>query len=551
MKHHNRWRVVFRPGERVFANGLDPAFALADLAALGPCKVTALLDALPPFAELDPEVSWLGWNVELETTRPRKDIDDIFLFMDDARELTITELGPPPTTQASGFFTMPSAVAPAPSPADATPAPAPPGPVRPPAPSAPSARAANKNEASLRVTTEKVDSLINLVGELVITQAMISRSLASFSPAELPRLREATTEMERHTRDLQQRVMNIRMVPIGTVFSRFRRLVRDLGEQLGKDIELQLQGEDTELDKSMVEALADPLTHLVRNAADHGLEPTARRLETGKARTGTLTLSARHQGGSVVIEVSDDGGGLDVQRILARGRERGLVPPNVTPSVDEVHQLIFAPGFSTAAKVTDVSGRGVGMDVVKRTVESLNGSIAIASTPGQGTRFRLTLPLTLAILDGMALRVGDSTWVIPLNQVIETLPLKQNPVTSVVGQGEVVRVRGRTTALLRPGPLLGAKPDANNPRPLAVVCEVGELRYALAVDELLGKAQYVIKSLEPNFKKLDGVLGATILGDGTVSFILDVPGLARLGRLVLGEDAEHAPDTRTQPEARP
>lgn len=517
----SRWEVVFRPSVRVFGNGLDPAFALKDLAALGKVEVEALLDQVPALTELDPESCHVGWRVVLETAAPKKELEDVFLFMDDARELRISRLEPgapaPKPSQPNGLALGGKA---------------------------PALRK-QADGATLRVNTEKVDALINLVGELVISQAMISRSLAHYTPAELPRLREAAEQMERHTRELQERVMNIRMVPIGTIFNRFRRLVRDLSESLGKDIELDISGEETELDKSMVEALADPLMHLVRNAADHGLEPTEARERTGKARVGRVSLTARHQGGNVIIEIADDGAGLDETRILKRAIERGLVSPDAKLLPEEIHELIFAPGFSTAEQVTDLSGRGVGMDVVKRAVSSLNGDVSISTTRGRGTRFRLTLPLTLAILDGMALRVGDATWVIPLSQVIETLPLKKNPVTRLPGRGEVMQVRGSTLALLRAAELLGVPPDPDNKRPLAVVCEAGETRFALAVDELLGKSQFVIKSLEPNFKKLDGILGATILGDGAVSFILDLMGLARLGRLTevdeRADGAEAAP----------
>jgi two-component system chemotaxis sensor kinase CheA len=522
----HRWHITFRPGERVFANGLDPAFALKDLAALGTTRVDALLEQVPPFAEFDPEASYLGWKITLETAAPKHEIDDVFLFMDDARELKIVEDGLPVLVAAPAFVPIAN-----PTPVAASPAPAAEAVAKPDTTS--TAPKKPVDSSTLRVSTEKVDSLINLVGELVIAQAMISRSLASFTPSELPRLREATAEMERHTRELQGRVMNIRMVPIGTIFNRFRRLVRDIGDQLGKDIDLQIAGEDTELDKSMVEALADPLTHLVRNAADHGLERTEARVAAGKRAAGTLRLAARHQGGNIIIEISDDGGGLDEPRILKRAIERGLVPPGAKLTPEEIHQLIFAPGFSTAEAVTNLSGRGVGMDVVRRSVEQLNGEISISTTKGQGTRFRITLPLTLAILDGMALRIGNSTFVIPLSQVVETLRLKDVPVTRLPGQGEVLRVRGHTTAFLRPSEVLSVSCDTG---PLAVVCEAGETRFALCIDELLGKSQFVIKSLEPNFKKLEGLLGATILGDGAVSFILDVLGLARLGHLTRGDD---------------
>lgn len=469
--------------------------------------VTVLLDALPPFDALDPEQCLLGWRIELETTAPVQQLTDVFMFVDNPLELTVTE-----KPKAEEIRSRPSMV-PMSSSGSATKKPA-------------------AEQATLRVNTSKVDRLINLVGELVIAQAMVSRSLAHFTPDELPRLREAALEMERHTRELQDGVMNIRMVPIGSIFGRFRRLLRDVSDQLGKQMELVVSGEDTELDKGMVEALADPLTHLVRNSADHGLETPEARVAAGKPAMGSIHLTARHQGGNVLVEVSDDGKGLDTQRIRARAVEQGLISANAEMAPEEIHQLIFAPGFSTNSVVTDLSGRGVGMDVVLRSVEALNGKVTISTQPGQGTRFRLSLPLTLAILDGMSLRVGASTFVMPLSQVVETLPFLQSAVRKLPSAGEVLSLRGQMLPLLRLSQLFGINEDGeSNPRPLVVVCETAELKFALTIDELLGKSQFVIKSLETNYGRLEGVLGATILGDGTVSFILDVQALAKCGRL--------------------
>jgi two-component system chemotaxis sensor kinase CheA len=520
------WHIQFRPHAAVFAQGLDPALVLRDLVSLGAAHVTAMVDALPAFDELDPEQCHLGWRIDLSTTATEAQLREVFVFIEDVSDLTLT-LEPPPTPSLPQVATVAEhehAHAPAPSA---------------PRPSAPGAQGAAADAATLRVATEKVDRLINLVGELVISQAMINRSLQHFTPEELPRLQEAVAEMERHTREMQDRVLNIRMVPIGSIFGRFRRLVRDLSESLDKQLTLELIGETTELDKSMVEHLADPLTHLVRNAADHGLEPAAERRAAGKSEQGHVTLSARHQGGNVVVDVSDDGRGLDVERIKAKAIERGLISADQFLNEDEISQLIFEPGFSTKEQVTDLSGRGVGMDVVRRSVTALNGTITIASAKGQGTRFRITLPLTLAILDGMALRVGQATFVLPLNQVLETLSIKAESVKALLGSGEIMFVRGETLPLLRLSRLLGVPDDgAENRRPLAVVLESGDARFGLVVDELLGQGQFVIKSLEPNFEKLQGMLGATILGDGAVALILDVPGLARLGNVRLRDDRE-------------
>lgn len=504
------WLVSFQPNADMFERGQDPALVLRELISLASqAEVTACLDTLPALEKLDPERCYLSWNIRLQSSASEAELKEVFAFVDDVCTVRIEQAPSAPAVNDQGE-THPETV-PRSQPASEP-------------------RSEKKADQTLRVSTEKVDKLVNLVGELVIAQAMISRCLATFEPAQLANMVQAVSDLERHTRELQDQVMNIRMVPIGSIFGRFRRLIRDLSGSLGKDIRLELVGEDTELDKSMVEHLADPLMHLVRNAADHGLETEGDRVAAGKSPHGTITLAARHQGGNVVVDISDDGKGLDSARILAKAVERGLVAPGVELSPERIHEFIFAAGFSTAQAVTDLSGRGVGMDVVKRSVDTLNGSISIVSTPGQGTRFRITLPLTLAIIDGMSLRVGSSTFVLPLNQVVETLPLSPQIVRSIYGHGEVVLVRGDPMPMVRLSRVIGVddEPEGTG-RPLAVVLEAGDTRFGLRVDELLGKAQFVIKSLEPNFSRLDGVLGATIMGDGTVALILDVMGLARLG----------------------
>jgi two-component system chemotaxis sensor kinase CheA len=517
--------VHFRPGRDTFLTGLDPALCVRELAELGTLKVEALLDGVPPLQELDAEACHVGWKLELHTAAPLERIEGAFAFIDAPVELRIEDPAAARPAASAAPATPQEESSREPQPAAATPTPA---------------ASARRDEGSLRVNTTKIDRLVNLVGELVIAQAMVTRSLATFTPAELPRLRETALEMERHTRALQDGVMNIRMVPIGTIFGRFRRLMRDLSESLGKDIALDTVGEETELDKSVVEALADPLMHLVRNSADHGLEGGDERMAMGKPRTGTVKLSARHQGGNVVVEVSDDGRGLDTERIRQRALERGLIAAGATPSDDVVHRLIFAPGFSTAAKVTDLSGRGVGMDVVLRSVEALNGKVTIFTERGRGTRIRVSLPLTLAIIDGMSLRVGTSTFVVPLNHVVETVPLQRCTVRKLPSGASVLSVRGRNLPLLHLSQLLGCAHDEGNPRPLVVIVECAESPFAFVIDELVGKSQLVIKALEANYRRVEGVLGATILGDGTVSFILDVQGLAALGGLTTTTEARAA-----------
>ena len=524
------WHVTFQPQPEMFARGQDPALVLRELVSLGTVsEVQAQLDALPSLERLDPERCFLSWRVRLETKASEADLKEVFAFVDDVATVQLE-------CEPEALPELPQTAEAAPEAEKSE---------KPDAEAKPGDKKAEQQ--TLRVSTNKVDKLVNLVGELVIAQAMISRCLADFEPSKLSTMVQAVADLERHTREMQDQVMNIRMVPVGSIFGRFRRLIRDLSGSLGKDLRLELVGEDTEMDKSMVEHLADPLMHLVRNAADHGLERSEARVAAGKPAHGTITLSARHQGGNVVVDIVDDGAGLDTQRIFDKAVERGLLPPGEMPSAERVHELIFAAGFSTANAVTDLSGRGVGMDVVKRSVDAMNGSIAISTTKGHGTRFRITLPLTLAIIDGMSLRVGQSTFVLPLNQVVETLPLSTAPVKSIYGHGEVVLVRGDPLPMVRLARALQVEDEPEGVgRPLAVILETGDVRFALRVDELLGKAQFVIKSLEPNFSRPDGVLGATIMGDGSVSLILDVPGLARLGDVRARSDDSRSPGFSSQ-----
>jgi two-component system chemotaxis sensor kinase CheA len=382
---------------------------------------------------------------------------------------------------------------------------------------------------SIRVATDKVDRLVNLVGELIITQSMIAQTLDNFDPQSLPRLREAVAQMDRHSRDLQERVMAVRMLPIKTVFGRFSRVVRDLAQSLGKRVQFETEGEETELDKTVIERISDPLTHLVRNAVDHGIESPADRVARGKPEAGHLTLAAYQQGGNIFIEIREDGQGLDRDRILAKALELGLVTPGESLTDEQIHALIFRPGFSTAREVTGVSGRGVGMDVVRRNVEALGGAIAIHSVRGQGTTFRIKLPLTLAILEGQLLRVGREVYVLPLVSITESVRPTRDMIAPVLSRAEAFIMRGEVLPLLRLHRVFQVPGAEEEPtRGLTVVVETDGRRAALLVDELLGQQQVVIKSLEVNFEKIDGVSGATILGDGRVALILDVPGLVGL-----------------------
>jgi two-component system chemotaxis sensor kinase CheA len=394
---------------------------------------------------------------------------------------------------------------------------------------------AANTESSIRVSVEKVDQIINLVGELVITQAMLAEAAAGLDPARADRLLSGIELLARNTRDMQEAVMSIRMLPMSMVFSRFPRVVRDLAGKLGKQVDLRTVGENTELDKGLIEKIADPLTHLVRNSLDHGIETPEQRVAAGKPPKGTLTLKASHQGGNIVIEVIDDGAGLNRARLLDKARERGL-PAHDGMSDHEVWQLIFAPGFSTAEQVTDLSGRGVGMDVVKRNIEGLGGRVELESSPGWGTRTVIRLPLTLAILDGMSVAVGEDTYILPITSVVESLQPNAADVRTLAGEARVVHIRGDYLPVISLAEVFGQETGIAPERGIVVVVEVDDGRAALLVDALLGQHQVVIKSLEDNYRKVPGVSGATIMGDGRVALILDVAAVARLG---LERDRQH------------
>jgi two-component system, chemotaxis family, sensor kinase CheA len=384
--------------------------------------------------------------------------------------------------------------------------------------------------ATIRVAVEKVDQLINLVGELVITQAMLAQNSRGLDPVVHQQMLAGLTDLDRNTRDLQEAVMSIRMIPMSTVFSRFPRMLRDLAGKLGKKVELVTHGEATELDKGLVEKITDPLTHLVRNSCDHGIELPADRLAAGKPETGTITLSASHQGGSIVIEVRDDGRGLNREKLLKKARERGIHAPDTLTDA-EVWNLIFEPGFSTADEVTDVSGRGVGMDVVKKNIASLNGTVEIDSAEGYGMRVSVRLPLTLAIMDGMSVGVGEECYILPLSSVVESFQVEPGMIKTVGTSGRVVEVRSEYMPVIELEQVFHVpRFDFEHVSSIMVVVEAEGGRVALMVDELLGQQQVVVKNLEANYRKVSDVSGATIMGDGRVALILDVGSLVRRSR---------------------
>ncbi|WP_286890342.1 chemotaxis protein CheA [Achromobacter sp. UBA2119] len=397
-------------------------------------------------------------------------------------------------------------------------------------PAASAAAHADKESTSIRVGVEKVDQVINLVGELVITQAMLAQTASTLDPVLHDRLLNGMEQLERNARDLQEAVMSIRMMPMDYVFSRFPRLVRDIAGKMGKQIELQTYGRATELDKSLIERIIDPLTHLVRNSLDHGIETPEKRIAAGKDPVGQLVLSAQHNGGNIVIEVSDDGGGLNREKILKKAMAQGLAVNENSPD-DEIWQLIFAPGFSTAEKVTDISGRGVGMDVVRRNIQDMGGHVQLSCEPGNGTTTRIVLPLTLAILDGMSVRVGEETFILPLNHVTESLQPTNDQIYSVAGNERVMHVRGEYLPLVEMHRVFSVGEAQTDPtQAIAVIMQAEDRRFALLVDHLIGQHQVVVKNLESNYRKVPGISAATILGDGSVALIVDVFALARANR---------------------
>lgn len=406
------------------------------------------------------------------------------------------------------------------------------------------ARTTGSEASTLRVSVEKVDQLINLVGELVITQAMLAQNSVRIDPALHEQLIAGLGDLERNTRNLQESVMSIRMIPMSTVFSRFPRMLRDLAGRLGKKVDFVTRGEATELDKGLVEKIIDPLTHLVRNSCDHGIESPEQRRASGKSETGTISLSASHEGGSIVIEVCDDGRGLSRTKLLAKARERGIEASESMSDAD-VWNLVFAPGFSTAESVTDVSGRGVGMDVVKKNITQLGGSVDIDSCEGRGMSVKVRLPLTLAIMDGMSVAVGMDCYIVPLASVVESFQLREETMRAIGGGGRVVQVRDEYLPLVDLRQLFAVPPDESGDGiPIAVVTESEGRRVALTVDALIGQQQVVVKNLEANYRKVDGISGATIMGDGRVALILDIGSLCAQERRRSAEDRIDEPSLR-------
>lgn len=504
-----RYTVTFRPSRDFFRFGQEPLLLLRELHELGRVLANTIDDQqLPPLAELQFEDCYLNWRLEIETSASEQALHDVFMFLDSSSTYTINrqqeqvseqlEAEPIVEERRSGTDRRGKSVA---------------------------ANRTNDSE-TVRVDRQRLDELINQIGELVIGASMVEQDLLSIAGGHSL---ESMSALGKIVRDLQEMSLALRMVPIAATFQKLNRVARDVAKKVDRQIIFVTEGDDTELDKSVVDQISDPLIHMVRNAVDHGIEPADVRIAAGKDVAGTITLRAYQQGGNIYIEMSDDGKGLDRKRILQKGIERGLVAPDATLTDAEICNLIFQPGFSTAAQVTDVSGRGVGMDVVRRNVEALQGSVTIRSVEGQGSTVTVRLPLTLAILDGLLVRLTQEVFVIPLLSVIESICIRAEEIRSIVEVGEVITLRGQVVPLFRLHSLLNIpRSTADDSSGLMVIVEDQGRRMALMVDELLGQQQVVIKNLETNFVKVPGVAGATILGDGRVALILDIFGVSNL-----------------------
>ncbi len=550
------YHIVFRPKPDMLQKANEPLYILRELRKLGTLDLVVETDRLPPLEEIEPDRPYLGWTGTLRTTAQRAQVEDVFEFVAGDCELAITPLGDAPAVVPGDACTS-RAQAPAAAEAVLTPAAqtvaAPPiapsldslapelaaaaAPEGFDAATAPRAAAAKTAGATTtRVELEKIDRVVNMVGELVIAQAMLGQVVHSLPESVSSGLLQVLEEVVHHTRELKDSVMSMRAQQVNAVFQRMPRLVRELAGKTGKKVRLELSGETTEVDRSIIERLGDPLTHIIRNSIDHGIETPAERAAAGKPEEGTIRLAAEHRGGRIVIQISDDGAGINPERVLKKARERGLVGPDAALSEDEINNLIFLPGFSTAEKVSDISGRGVGMDVVRRNIQDVGGRISLKSERARGMTIQLALPLTLAVMDGMVIRVGAETYVMPMSAIVECLRPPASDIHALLGTRGMLQLRGNLVPLVQLGELLDIAPTATDSEErVVIITDAGEgERFGIVVDELCGHQQVVVKSIEESYGSVPGIAGATILGNGRVAFILDVEKLSDLAGSVQG-----------------
>jgi len=527
--------IKFVPENYILQTGNEPVRMFKELEGLGGLSVKADLSKVPNFEDLNPELCFISWELQLETKDKESDIRDVFEWVDADCLLEVVKFSDKSTEEDSDnksidkeskreaepeLISTVENVTPISEIKKLVPLKKEKEPLK--------SSKKSSSAASIRVGIDKVDTLIDLVGELVITQSMLGELGENFDVSKLEQLVSGLRDLESNTRELQESVMRIRMLPIGFIFNRMPRMVRDLSAQLGKNIELDIKGEDTELDKTVMEKIGDPLTHLVRNALDHGIESNQKRADDGKHEEGKVTLNAFHQGGNIIIEIEDNGGGINPEIIYKKAVEKGLIEDGIEIPEAQIIGLIMEPGFSTAEVVSDVSGRGVGLDVVKRNINNLGGSVEISSVVGKGTKFTIRLPLTLAILDGQLIRSADEVYVIPLASIVESIPLSGIKITKIAGNMSVYKNGNEYIPIvdLREEFAIKTEKQSTNEGLIAIV-EGENRKIAIKIDELLGQQQVVIKSLESHYKCIQGVSGATILGDGRVSLILDIVGLSR------------------------
>jgi two-component system chemotaxis sensor kinase CheA len=545
------YSIGFRPSAE-FLLSQDPLFLLQQLRMLGTLELTAQTDALPSLAELSPGVCYIGWTATLRTSWGREDIERVFAFVLDKCDLQIADLDPPasaaivaadeeaspievadlapvpelapehapalvPDPEPMPAVVAVAAIAPRPSPAEA-------------APKDTRGTVAPSAATTIRVELEKIDRVVNMVGEIVIAQAMLGQVVQDLPPEIMSRVAQRIEDVFHHTRELKNSVMSMRAQPVKTVFQRMTRLVRELATKTAKKVQLEMQGENTEVDKTVIERLSDPITHIIRNSIDHGIESPAVRLAAGKKEAGTIRLSAEQRGGRIVIEITDDGVGINSERVLKKAREKGLVAADAVLNTDEINNLIFLPGFSTAEVVSDLSGRGVGMDVVRRNIQDLGGRITLKSDPGRGMSIELALPLTLAVMDGMIVRVAQETYVMPISAIVECIRPASTDIRPLVGTCGALQIRGSIVPLVYLGDVFDVPGFVQEPVECTVIVIEGSdrARLGLVVDELLGHQQVVIKSIEENYGSVPGIAAATILGNGRVAFIVDIEKLPEL-----------------------
>lgn len=506
-----RYDIEFIPNAEAFATGNEPLLIFRELSRLGIMEITPDDSRIESLDKFDPLTCVLGWKIAHETTATQQEIADVFEFVQGNSVICIKGQQMVEDPSKSQATQLPATK----TPAEETAA----------------AKSVIAATSSIRVDIEKVDRLVNMVGELVITEAMISAQVRNLPEEKFSVLLRGVEEFSQHMRELQEAVMSVRMQPVKSVFSRMPRIVRDTAAMLGKDIQITMSGENTEVDKTVIEQLSDPLTHMIRNSIDHGIETPDQRVWNDKPVQGNIYLSAGQKSGRIIIEVSDDGAGINREKVLSKAIEKGLVAADAKLSDSEIDHLIFLPGFSTAEKVTNVSGRGVGMDVVRRNIENLGGTVRITNNPGKGSIFTVSLPLTLAILDGMIVRVGEENYIVPITSIIETMRPNVGEVNKVQGHGDVINVRGEFIPLIYLYDIFAIKGAEKEPsKALVVLVESGSQKMGIVVDELIGQQQVVIKSLEANADPVKGISGATILGDGRVSLILEIGEMSEVCR---------------------